>query len=229
MEMKELKLGRSIEILVTREDYKLHLISKLEDVCEDHISVTLIEGNGRKFIFKDTDQIEFIYKDDNRLYKFRHLKGAITVLDNTYVHSFYGPVEGESFNRRNAFRVFLGEENTFSWTGNGYEEILHEYREKMEEANGERLTKDCPCIIKDLSENGAGIFTNERLELSDFVSFELLTSLGKIRCIGKVVRVSNERQGMYRTLYGVQFTEVSNVISKYIFAVQRLQLKKTRR
>ncbi len=228
MKLKELKLGKSIEITVIREDYKLRLVSKIEDAQEDHISVTLIEGNGRRFVFKDTDQIEFIYKDNNRLFRFKNMSGVLEELDGTYVHSFYGPNEGESYNRRDAYRVYIGEESVFSWAADGHQSVLHDFKENMHEAEGEKLKKDCPCIIKDISENGACIYTNEMLEESDSVSFELMTSLGKIRCIGKVVRATTEHKGIYRNVYGIKFTEVSSIITKYIFAVQRLQLKKTR-
>lgn len=226
MKMAELKLGKAVQITVIRQEYKLHLVSKIEAVYDDHFAVTLIEGNGRKFVFKETDEITVIYKEENRLYKFTKLKGAIEQLDGDYVHTFYGPKEGVSFNRRNAYRVFLGEEGMFSWTASGHEEVLHAYRDRMHEAEGQNLTKGCVCMIKDISENGACICTNEGLNVSDYIGFELMTEMGKIRCIGKIVRASSNREGIYRNIYGVKFTEVSSIITKYVFAVQRQQLKK---
>lgn len=226
MRLGELRLGKSIEIFVTRDKYKLRLVSKIEDVAYDHIAVTLITGNGRAFQFQEQDKIEFIYKDDQRLWKWNRVTGTIESLDGSYVHCFYGPIEGESFNRRNAYRVFLGEEVRFYWIKQGQTQTLLDHKDDLDQLEDPLLTKNARGIVKDLSEGGAGLYTNERLELHDAVSFSIITTMGTIQCIGEVVRLTDEKSGTYRRFVGIQFVEVSNIISKYIFAVQRVQLQK---
>lgn len=229
MRLQNLKLGKSIEIIVTRGEYRLRLVSKIEDVQLDHIAVTLIVGGGRVFPFQDTDTIEFIYKDQERLWKFSNIKARVEKLDDTAVHCFYTISKGETYNRRNAFRVFVGEEINFFWVPKGHNDILHENKMNINEVDSPYLKKDCEGVIKDLSEGGAGIYTNERLELNDCVSFRLITEYGLIHCIGEVVRRTSVTEGNYRHFYGISFAEVSNVMSKYLFNLQRLHLQSSRK
>lgn len=228
MRLKELKLGKSIELYVTRDKYKLRLVSKIEDVASDHIAITAIRGHGRIFQFVETDQIEFIYKDEQRLWRFVKLKAVPEQLDGEIVHCLYGNSEGESFNRRNAYRVYLGEEIRFDYVKAGHEAVLYD-KEEFEEEKHPYLFRRNDGIVKDLSETGAGIYSNEILEKHDVLSFSLLTNLGRIDCKGEVVRTCKESHGMYRNYYGVSFTQVSNSIAKYIFVLQRQQLQKARK
>ena len=226
MQLGELKLGKSIEIFVTRDRYKLRLVSKIEDVANDHIAVTLITGNGRVFHFQEQDKIEFIYKDEQRLWRWAGITGTIEKLDDSYVHCFYGPMEGDSFNRRNAYRVFVGEDIKFHWIKKGNTQFLIDHKDDILDVEEPRLTKDALGLLKDISETGAGIYSNEKMELHDAVSFKLITCVGTIECVGEVVRVTEEKNGTYRRFVGVTFVHVSNLISRYVFTVQRLQLKK---
>ena len=223
MRFKQVKLGSSVEITLERDGYKLRLISKVEDAKEDHIAVTLIVGNGKKFVFKDTDEIELIYKEKERLWRWTGVKGKTQVLDGVQVHAFYADTEGESYNRRNAFRIYVGEEVAFRYVRN-----VEEDGSEQGEAAETRQVREGSCIIKDLSEGGAGILTKDALQKSDAVSFALETEYGVIGCIGMVVREAKEQESPYRNFYGIQFTKVSSAITKYIYAQQRIQLKKTR-
>ncbi len=226
MRLGELKLGKSIEIYVTRDRYRLRLISKIEDVAPDHIAVTLITGNGRSFYFQEEDEVEFIYKDEQRLWRWSRLTGTIEMLDGTYVHCLYGPIEGESYNRRNAYRVYIGEEIKFHWIKEGKTQLLQDNKDDISAVEDPTLTKNALGVLKDISETGAGICCNENIGVHDAVSFKLITRDGIIECVGEVVRISEERNGLYHKLIGVRFVEVSNVINKYVFTVQRLELQK---
>lgn len=226
MRLEELKLGKSIEIIVTRDQYRLRLVSKIEDVANDRIAITLITGNGKVFQFQEKDKIEFIYKDDKRLWRWRGLKGTIEKLEDSYVHCLYGPREGEHFNRRNAYRVFVGEEIKFHWIKQGKLQILLDNKEDMESVNEPLLVKNAQGLLKDISETGAGFYSNERLELHDAVTFRLITCVGVIHVIGEVVRITHEGNGNYRKFFGISFVEVSNIINKYVFTLQRIELQK---
>lgn len=226
MRLEELKLGKSIEIFVTRDQYRLRLVSKIEDVAKDHIAISLITGNSKAFQFQEHDNVEFIYRDESRLWRWKGLKGTIEKLEGAYVHCLYGPSEGERFNRRNAYRVFVGEEIKFHWIKQGKTQILLENKEDLENLEEPLLVKNASGLLKDISETGAGFYSNENLELNDAVSFKLITCVGVIHAIGEVVRVTHEGNGNYRKFFGISFVEVSRIISKYVFTLQRIELKK---
>lgn len=229
MRLHELKLGKSVEIYVTREEYRLRLVSKIEDVQLDHIAVTLIVGGGRVFPFQEGDKIEILYKEQERLWKFSNVKAKVEKLDEDNVHCFYTNKEAENYNRRNAFRVYIGEETLFHWVKKGHDELLHDNKTNILEIESPFLTKNCEGMIRDLSESGAGFYSDENLEEGACISFQLITEFGLIRCIGQVVRKARAQEGNYRYFYGIAFSEVSNIMSKYLFALQRLYLQKYRK
>lgn len=223
MRLTEMKLGKSLEIHVDREGYRYRVVSKVEDVKADRVCVTLIATRSRVFRFIDTDKIDFIYKDEDRLWKWNNVKADIINLDGEDVHCFYTEKKGVIFNRRNTYRVFLGEETTII----NYIPIIKQVSETEDDIDlyDEEIL---PAFIKDISEDGMGIFVNKKLALKDFVGIEILTDVGKVICKGEVVRDSDEKEGIYKNFYGISFTESSKNIAQYIFYLQRKLLLKKR-
>ncbi len=226
MRLEELKLGKSIEIYVTRDQYKLRLVSKIEDVAYDHIAISLIKGTRKAFQFQQQDEIEFIYRDDQMLWKWTGVIGTMEKLDDSFVHCLYSSEKGVRYNRREAYRVFIGEEVIFHWVKQGNIQVLQDNKEAISDVEDPRLTKNANGLLKDISETGAGIYCNENLQLHDAVSFKLITCVGMIQCIGQVVRVVDEKNHHFHKFVGISFVEVSNLISKFVFTEQRMQLKK---
>lgn len=223
MRLEELKLGSPIEIHVIRGEYKLRLVSKIEAVLGNTLSISLIASKGRAFPFYEADEIDVVYKDRHRLYRWKNVSVTLDKYEEFYVHVItVKQQEGEPFNRRNSFRVYVGEEMEISWRKN--EEVTAASLE-----NKDATTYVIPGLIKDMSEGGAGICTDSLLRVKDEVKFVLSTECGLVECIGDVVRIQNNEHGIYKKFYGIEFTKVSNNISKYLFALQRLQLQNTRK
>lgn len=223
MRLEELKLGSPVEIHVIRGEYKLRLVSKIEAVLGNTISISLIASKGRAFPFHEADEIEVVYKDRHRLYRWKNVSVTLDKYEEFYIHVItVKQQEGEPFNRRNSFRVYVGEEVEVSWKKN--EEIKAANIENMDAKVYETIG-----LVKDMSESGAGICTDALLQLKDEVRFALRTEFGMVESIGEVVRIQNNEHGIYKKFYGIEFTKVSNNISKYLFALQRLQLQKTRK
>lgn len=225
-----MKVGKSIEIFVYRAGYKYRLVSKLEDVNEDNFSITLIANRTRVFHFQDTDKIEIIYRMNNQLWKWKNLKADVAILDGSRVHQFTSTdTEGEKFNRRNAFRVFIGEDVTLTY----YIMKLVEKNDNLDEedsVSGEIAyeKKHCLGFVKDLSENGVGIFSNNVFNLGDEIEFTLDTPFGMLRSKADVVRITKETHGIYLNYYGCIFSTSSKNLVKYIYTLQRKKLSHTK-
>lgn len=224
-----MEVGKSIEVYVYRSGYKYRLVSKLEDVKEDNFSITLITSRTKTFHFEDTDKIEIIYRKNHQLWKWKDLKASMVVLDNDVLHRFLaiGSLEGEKFNRRNAFRVFLGEKVTLTY----YEIHLESKKDKASKEEDTSITeeidykeKHCYGLIKDLSESGVGIFTNHEFDKKDEVKFTLDTPYGMLKCNAVIVRKIREKNGLYGYFYGCMFTATNNNLVKYIYTLQRKRL-----
>lgn len=215
MRLEKMKLGKPLEIFVNRDGYRYRLVSKVEDVSPGRVCITLIESKSRVFYFHDTDEIEFIYRDAERMWKWSNVKGGITELDGYRLHCFYTDKEGTTYNRRTAYRVFVGEELPMSFC--------------VEEQSEEPKIKRFKGFLKDLSETGVGLFSNEIISLNQDVYFQLPSIYGKLDCIAETVRTLEERQGPYRYYYGCSLTQSDQRLGKYIFYLQRQQLLNARK
>lgn len=235
MLMKEMKIGKSVEIYVDRDGYRYRIVSKIEDVQRDNVSISLIASREKVFQFKEYDKVEVLYKDNERLWKWRNLKGSIKSLENIKVHNLALTTldeEGKIYNRRDAYRVFVGEAVQVKYYVLNPEYI--EYKEHPERASDyarveQYLEKQCEGYIKDISENGVGIFLNQTFELESELEFTFQSEYGEFYCKAVVNRITEEEQGKYKDFYGCLLKESSKDLLKYIFNKQRLQLLNIRK
>lgn len=219
MLMENMKPGKPLEIFVERDGYRYRLLSKVEAAEFGKVYISLIASGTRVFRFSSSDHIELIYKDGDRMWKWKEVKGSIAALDGQRVHCIESLKEGEVYNRRDAFRVRLGIEHTIT-------KLIP--RSLDEETEEEYETFEIPCVIKDLSETGIGIYTNDKMDIGTQIEVKLKTKDGILRMMGNVVRMKNGDFGKYREFYGCSFTQVDRNLSKYLFALQRKQIKKER-
>lgn len=230
MLLKEIKPGSSIDILIHREGYDYRLVSKIEEVKESKIFISLIAARNRVFIFKPSDKVEFIYKQDDRMFIWKHVKGSVSTLDGEKVHCLTAPLIGESYNRRSSYRVYVGREMNFTSF------IPKEGVEKME-----RLPEDVPIeldprfdtkkfsgFVKNISESGIGLFSNEILNEGSEFSFTYMTKYGGMPCVAMVRRITEEKEGVYQRFYGCVLEKKDKRLGKYLFEVQREKLKRQR-
>lgn len=234
MKLTELKIGKSIEIFVNREGYRYRLISKIEEVEKSYIHISLIASGNRVFQFQEEDEIEFIYRDEDRMWIFSQIKGKIVEHEGELCHALHTVRAGKSFNRRNAYRVPMN--------------LIHEYcyyitkagvtKAQLEEANRKGLSiEECglydkvekKCYIKDLSEEGIGIYTIEDLPLNRELTFYLPSSYGFLKCKAIILREDGDAIPKFRNHYGCVFIETDRRLSKYIFELQREYIKNVKK
>lgn len=225
MLMEDMKPGKPLEIFVDREGYRYRLLSKVEESEMGKVYISLIASGRRIFRFQDTDYIELIYKDGERMWKWKGLTGGLATLDSENVHYLESVKEGETYNRRSAFRVKLGVEHIITKL---IPKDKSKYLENEDLSNGDYEFIQVPCVIKDLSEMGVGIYTNEKMDISTIVELRLPTREGTLKMVGRVVRTESGDFGKYREFYGCGFSKVDRKLAKYLFALQREQLKKER-
>lgn len=244
MQIDQMKVGHSVDIFITREGYSYRLGSKIEEVKANIVYITLITSKSRVFHFHKDDEIVVIYKSDNRLFRWENARGGTAMLDGDMVHCLQLFGEGKPYNRRDSFRVTLEETAVFERfvmkedvTGEDIQKALEAKKKLQEEMKSEDVQllpeedpryekKEFTAFIKDLSESGVGIYTNEKLEKGEGVSFEIFSTYGKMRFDAEVQRQAEERKDAFRTFYGCSFTKLDKNLTKYLYDLQRIQLKK---
>ena len=85
-------------------------------------------------------------------------------------------------------------------------------------------------MIKDVSENGAGIYSDEELEIDDEIFFDIPSSYGNLSVKAVVVRKLKMQSidSRYDFYYGCMLTKTDRRLLRYIFELQRELLKKQR-
>ena len=221
MQIKEMILGRKLESLVDREGYNYRLVSKVEGTTDSSVAVSAIVAKGRMFHFEETDDVTIIYRSEERMWKWEHVKPGLARFEGETVHTFSSKEPGQVYNRRESFRVPIGEN-------------LLMYRVEIEkiEEDGEvkEQEKRFPFegLLSDLSVNGAGLYTDEELQTDMLIGFDMPTHLGVMSCRGKVVRRADVYDKPFRNFYGCEFVKVRRELERYLFERQRLMLQKQR-
>lgn len=234
MEVQNLKIGRPLEISITRDNFIYHFVSTIEAVDGRTIYVTLITGRtGNAFRFYPEDRVSVIYRIEDRLWQWKNVSGGVEFLDGDRVHSFTVKLsEGKSFNRREAYRVFFGDETDLIrrvpdlTLMREYRMAHPEIRDISELQNVEECYKvlKFPGIVKDVSETGVGLYSSEKIPEESEISFVLPTKFGLLNCICVPVRSTLDLESKYRYFYGCRIVSVSNNIVKILMNLQRQQL-----
>lgn len=218
MLIKEMLVGKTVDILIDREGYHYRFVSKVEGTAENSVAVSLIAAKGRIFHFEDIDDITIVYRGGERMWKWEHVKAGMARLDGEAVHSFYSKEPGQIYNRRESFRVPIGESYL----------MRRVFQKKCENGEVIEAFKPFDSLLADLSVNGAGLYTNEDLEIGATIAFEMPTGLGILPCRGDIVRRVDVYDRPFKYFYGCNFTMVKKELERYLFERQRLMLQKER-
>lgn len=217
MQIKDMILGKKLEILVDRDNYHYRLVSKVEGTVENSVAVSLIAAQGKVFHFEDKDDVSIVYRGE-RMWRWDHVKTGLARLEGMAVHTFTSKAPGQIYNRRESFRVPIGESL-----------LMHRIVEEEDEY-GEIGERKFPfeALLADLSVNGAGLYTNEEMDFGTLISFDLPTHLGVLTCQGRIVRKSDVYDKPQHYFYGCGFTVIRREMERYLFERQRLLLQKER-
>lgn len=245
MLLENIPLGKSIEIFVDREDYRYRLTSKVEDTNEFRVCVTAISARGRFFQFQKEDRIRLVYRDEEVMWEWDHVKAGLAKLDGSPVHYLQIRDRGRSFNRRGAYRIKLleyvdvqyyrvpGKPGLFADVPEGLPEVSVDDMDHMSEEKKEMLMelwtpKVEHCMIKDISESGIGIYTDKEFRTGDEFYLEVPSSYGSLPIRAAVVRKTeiSSPTSNYRFLFGCELTKADQRLIRYIYEIQRERLKK---
>jgi hypothetical protein len=221
-------------------------------------------AGGRAFMFQPKDDIRIVYRDEEQMWEWLHVKAGLAKLEGDPVHYFEIINKGRSFNRRQAYRVTIDEDveiNYFQIPGQPerlslvplveeeYEAIVNDDGTELEKpVQGEKtgkvfvekrvrmvpmreaVQKKVKGRVRDISETGLGIFSNDRLQIGDAFSLEIPSEFGPLLARCSVVRTDDLESSnrTYRYYYGCVYTESDQKLIKHIYNVQRKYLQKER-
>ncbi len=242
MLLEKIPLGKTLEIYVDREEYRYRLVSKVEDTDDRRVCVTAIAAGGRFFKFEKEDRIRLVYRDQEVIWEWDKVRAGLAKIDDTPVHYFQIVDKGRTFNRRNAYRVKMLEEITlqyylisgkrgkFSEVPMSSGDIVK--MEKMQIIKPAYLPESIKVkgMLKDVSENGVGLYTDEKFEIGDGMFFDIPSPYGDLSMKAQVIRKLEIKSSgsRFQYYYGCVLTQSDRKLLRFIFDLQRERLKKQR-
>lgn len=205
MMINEMVKGAAIELEVKFKGKVINFQSKIAIIADYTILVNSIKINNKTIGFNDTCSINFLYKNNKQLYIWENVKATLVRYNNEIYHKIDLFGEGKPYNRRVAYRLFLGEDMTIY----------------INTAEG---SASLQVLVKDISETGIGFITKEELDISRTFRLKFKESNTIITLSGIIVRKEKLEQ-LDSYLYGCKFIENNNLLSKFIARKQGEQLK----
>ena len=234
MEISEFKVGKSIEVDVERDDMIYHHKSKIEGVVDKSVYITpILNKRGDAFNFMDGDKVTFVYRMGEKLWRWNAVKAGRGLYEGDSLQVLTVSVkEGEAFNRREAFRVFFGVDTKVRRHVLDMEKT-REYRlahPEIRDINDLLAIDECykdiviPVTLKDVSINGVGIFSKEKIPEQSELSIMIPTEYGIIQAVCTPVRTFLDYESDYKYFYGCKILKVSANISRILVSLQRRQM-----
>lgn len=205
MNVDEMVKGAAVEVDVKCNGKTMNFQSEISLVKDNYILVTGIKVNNQTVGFSDKCTINFLYKEDGKLFLWENVNVKLVKYDGDIFHKIELFGDGKPYNRREAYRMFLGEDMSIY----------------VNTASG---PTSLPVLVRDISETGVGFITKEELDVDRIFRLRLKDNNTIISLSGVIVR-KDVLSHIESNLYGCKFNEKNNMLIKYIARRQGEQLK----
>ncbi len=206
MHIDEIAVGGSIEIEVVLTGKALNFKSEVVLIKHHSILINSIKFNDQTVGFSDKYKINFLYKHEGKLYKWENVSIKLVRYDGGIYHKIDLAGEGQPYNRREYFRLYIGEEMPIY----------------INTASGATALS---VLVKDISESGVGFITKEDIDVDRTIRLKLKSNNSIISLSGVIVR-KEYLENIKSNLYGCKFYEKNNALGKYIAKRQNELIKK---
>ncbi len=197
----------NIELDVKCNGHTMVFNSNIEFIIDNSILISAIKVDDQTVGFTDDCTINFIVKlDDGKVYIWYDVTVKLVRYNGLIYNKIDLQGEGKAYNRRQAYRTYIGEEMPIY----------------INSASGPVQLK---VLIKDISETGISIITKEDLDLKRTFRIKIKDDHFLINTSASIVRkefITN----LDSFLYGCKFIEKNNTLGKYIAKKQAEELRR---
>lgn len=201
MKLWDLQSGNAIELQVIYRNNTYEFPSRLLGIKGKTLILAEVQIDGRKLRLTNEKGINIIFQMLNKIYIWNNVNlETILYKDHYYYRIKESNIESKPYNRRGAFRLFVGNSMPIEVCFNDQKNV---YSVK----------------IKDISETGFGFITNENLLLDNIVTFAYQTKEKLFDLHGYIVRQTYD--SVTKTYsYGCKFPEYYNELGSFIIKEQ---------
>jgi len=172
----------------------------------DSIFINPIIVNERTIGINDKCRINLIVKIEGKVFLWENVEIKLVRYDGNIYHRISIQGEGKPYNRREAYRMYIGED-------------MPVY---INTATGPYLIN---VLVKDISETGVGFITKEDLDIDRMIRLKIKDFNNIIALTGVIVR-KEYLPHLDSYLYGCKFNEKNDKLGKFIARKQGEQLRK---
>lgn len=206
MLIDEIPSGASIEIEVRYNGRSTFFNSEVVYLHQNSILINPIIVNEKTIGFNDNCRLNLIVKIDGKVFLWDNVSVRLVRYDGKIYHQISMQGEGKPYNRREAYRMYIGEDMPI-------------YINTA--AGAHSLT----VLVKDISETGVGFISKEDLDINRTIRLKLKDYNSIITLSGVIIR-KEFLPHLDSFLYGCKFHEKNNRLGKYIARKQGEQLRK---
>lgn len=206
MNIDDIPSGSNVELDVRYSGRAMQFNSEIIHIINNSIMISPILVNEQTIGFNDNCRINLIVKIDDKVYLWDNVTVKLVKYDGVIYHKIDVIGEGKPYNRREAYRMYIGEDMPiYINTSSGPLAIS--------------------VLVKDLSETGVGFITKEDLETDRTIRLKIKDSHSIISLSGIIIR-KDYLSHLDSFLYGCKFNEKNNKLGNYIARKQGEELRK---
>jgi len=206
LQINELTKGGSMELEVKCNGRTMSFRSDIVIIKNNSVLITTIKVNDQTVGFSDKCQINFLYKVEGRLFIWENTNVKLIKYDGTIYHKIDIFGEGKPHNRRNSYRMYIGEDMSLY----------------VNTASGPTAFS---VLVKDISETGVAFITKEDIDIDRTIRLKLKDNNVIISISGIIIR-KEFLPNLSSNLYGCRFNEKNNKLGKFIARKQGELLRK---
>jgi len=205
LQIDDIVIGGDAEVEVKANGQTMSFRTNIVDIKNNSILVNTITSNGQTIGFSDNCQLNFLYKFDGRLFVWENAIVKLVKYDGDIYHKIEIFGEGKPYNRRDSYRMFIGEDMPLY-------------------VNTKTGLTALSVLVKDISETGVAFITPEEIDIDRSVRLKLKDEKAIIHLSGIVVR-KEFLENLNSFLYGCKFNEKNRNLSRFIAKRQGEQLR----
>lgn len=188
--------GGLMEVEVRCNGKTMNFKSEVSDIVNNSILIAPIKVNEQTIGFSDICQVNFLYILEGKLHLWENVMIRLVRYDGGIYHKIDIIGDGKPFNRRDSFRMYVGED-------------MPVY---VNTASGPMALS---VLVKDISETGVGFITKDDIDIDRTIRLKLKDNNTIISLSGVIVR-KEFLANLGSFLYGCRFNEKNDKLGKYI-------------
>ncbi|TAH68864.1 MAG: PilZ domain-containing protein [Anaerolineaceae bacterium] len=206
MPIDEIPNGSNVELEVRYSGRSVSFNSEVLLIIHNSILISPIIVNEQTIGFNDNCRVNLIVKIEGKVYLWDNVTVKLVKYDGVIYHKIDVSGDGKPYNRREAYRMYIGEDMPVYINTNSGPLALS-------------------VLVKDISETGVGFITKEDLDTNRTIRLKLKDNNSVISLSGIIIR-KEFLTHLDSFLYGCKFNEKNNRLGNYIARKQGEELRK---